>query len=61
MKLIELVRDLDALDERSTIYASQPWSDTSEAIAAYEREAVGMPAEAERLKLTYFLEVFYCS
>jgi hypothetical protein len=36
MKLIELIRNLDAPDEQSTIYASQPWSDTSEAIAAYE-------------------------
>ena len=58
MKLIELVRDLDTLDERSTIYASRPWSDTSEAIAAYELEAGGMPPEAERLNLKYFLEVF---
>jgi hypothetical protein len=58
MKLIELVRDLDALDERSTIYASQPWAETSEAIVAYEPEAGGMPAEAQPLGLKYFLEVF---
>jgi len=49
---------LDTLDERSTIYASRPWSDTSEAIAACEPEAGGMPPEAERLNLKYFLEVF---
>ena len=58
MKLIELIRNLDALDERSTIYASQPLSDTSEAIADYEPEAGGIPAEAKRLGLKYFLEVF---
>jgi hypothetical protein len=58
MKLIELVRDLDALDKRGTIYASQPWSEASEAIVAYEPEAGGMPAEAEHLQLKYFLEVF---
>jgi len=58
MKLIELVRNLDTLDRRNTIYASRPWSDTSEAIVAYEPEAGGMPLEAERLNLKYFLEVF---
>ena len=58
MKLITVVRDLDTLDERSTIYASGPWSETSEAIVAYEPEAGGMPAKAERLNLKYFLEVF---
>jgi hypothetical protein len=58
MKLIELVRDLNAVDERSAIYASQPWAETSEAIVAHEPEAGGMPAEAERLGLKYFLEVF---
>ena len=58
MKLIELIRDLDALDEQCTIYASQPWTETSEAIAAHEPEAGGTPNEAERLGLKYFLEVF---
>jgi hypothetical protein len=58
MKLIELVRDLDTLDERSTIYVSPPWSDASEAIVAYEPEAGGTPSEATRLNLEYFLEVF---
>jgi hypothetical protein len=58
MKLIQLIRNLDALDEQSTIYASQPWSDSSEAIAAYEPETRGIPAEAEELDLKYFLEVF---
>ena len=58
MKLIELVRDLAALDERSTMYASQPWSESSEAIAAYEPEEGGMPGEAEQANSKYFLEVF---
>lgn len=56
--LIELIRNLDALDEQSTICASQPWSDASEALADYEPEAGGIPAEAQRLGLKYFLEVF---
>jgi hypothetical protein len=49
MKLIELVRDLNTLDKRDTIYAFRPWSEASEAIVAYEPEAGGMPAEAEQL------------
>jgi hypothetical protein len=58
MKLIELVWDLNTLDKRSTTYASRPWSDTSEAIVAYEPDAGRMPSGAERLNLKYFLEVF---
>jgi hypothetical protein len=58
MKLIEAIRDLNALDEESTIYASQPWSENSEAIVAREQELGGLPTEAERLGLSYFLEVF---
>jgi hypothetical protein len=58
MKLIEVVRDLDALDVESTIYASQPWAENSEALVAHEPESGGLPAEAERLGLRYFLEVF---
>jgi hypothetical protein len=38
--------------------ASRPWSDTSEAIVAYEPNAGRMPSGAERLNLKYFLEVF---
>jgi hypothetical protein len=58
MKLIELIRNLDALDEQSTIYTSWPWLDASEAISAHQPDAGGIPAEAERLNLQYFLEVF---
>jgi hypothetical protein len=58
MKLIELVRDLDTLDERSIIYASSPWSEASEAIVGYEPEAGRTPSDAAPLNLEYFLEVF---
>jgi hypothetical protein len=57
MKLIELVRNLDTLDERSTIFASRPWVETSEAIVAYEPESDGMPAEAKRLGLLALMTV----
>jgi len=58
MRLIEAIRDLDSLDEESTIYAAEPWNENSEAIVAREPEAGGLPSEAERLGLKYFLEVF---
>ena len=58
MKLIEAIRDLNSLDEEGTIYASQPWGENSEAIVAHQPELGGLPPEAERLGLSYFLEVF---
>jgi hypothetical protein len=58
MRLIEAIRDLNALDEQGTIYASEPWVENSEAIVAREAESGELPAEAERLGLSYFLEVF---
>jgi hypothetical protein len=58
MKLIEAIRDLNILDEEGTIYASQPWTEDSEAIVAHEPESGGLPDEAEQLGLIYFLEVF---
>ncbi len=58
MKLIELIRDLESLDEEDTIYAAEPWNDDSEAIVAREPDAGGLPPEAERKGLKYFLEVF---
>lgn len=61
MKLIEAIRDLDSLDEESTIYAAEPWTENSEAIVAREPEVRGLLSEAERLGLKYFLEVFIAS
>jgi hypothetical protein len=58
MKLIEAIRDLDDFNPESTIYASQPWTENSETIMAHEPDSGGLPAEAERLGLRYFLEVF---
>jgi hypothetical protein len=58
MKLIEAVQDLDALDKESTIYAATPWTENSEVIVAREPDSGGLPVEAEKLDLKYFLEVF---
>ena len=58
MTLLDAVDTLDDLDEVFTIYAAEPWMKNSTAIVAQEPEAGGLPAEAEKLGLKYFLEVF---
>ncbi|MFI5015132.1 MAG: hypothetical protein ACHQAY_22585 [Hyphomicrobiales bacterium] len=58
MKLIEAVRDLASLNEASTIYASEPWTPSSDVVVAPEPKSGGLPEQAARLDLKYFLEVF---
>jgi len=58
MKLIDAVNQLNNLDQESTIYASRPWAENSLTVVAREPESGGLPLEAERLGLSYFLEVF---
>ena len=58
MTLIEAIRDLDSLDGEATIYAAEPWAENSKVIVAAEPEAGGLPTEAAKLGLKYFLEVF---
>jgi hypothetical protein len=57
MTLVQLVKDLYLVVESDTIYAAEPWTMSSEAIAAAEPEAGGMAVEINDLQLTYFLEV----
>ena len=58
MNLSDVLRDLEAFDADGTIYAAKPWTENSEAIVAREPEAGGLPVEAKRLGLDYFLETF---
>jgi hypothetical protein len=58
MKLIDAISQLNSFDQESTIYASRPWAENSTAIVAREPESGNLPLEAERLGLSYFLEVF---
>ena len=58
MILREAVESLDSLDENNTIYAVKPWTGDSEVIVAPEPETGVVPAEAARLNMKYFLEVF---
>lgn len=58
MTLLEAILGVDSLDDGSTIYAAEPWTDHSEVVIASEPESGGRPAEAQGLGLKYFLEVF---
>ena len=57
MTLLDAIDILHDLDEDFTIYAAEPWMKNSTAIVAQEPEAGGLPTEAEKLGLKYFLEV----
>jgi hypothetical protein len=58
MNLLEAIRDLDSLDEGSTIWAAEPWTEDSEVVVEPEPDSGVPPPEARGLGLKYFLEVF---
>jgi hypothetical protein len=58
MTLIEVIRNLESFDNEGIICARKPWAENSEAIVVVEPEARRLPAEAEKLGLAYFLDVF---
>jgi hypothetical protein len=55
--LRSLLGELESLDNELTIYAREPWTLDSAAIAALEPADGGLPVEAENRGLSYFLEV----
>jgi hypothetical protein len=57
MNLAEAVERLKEFEGDDTIYASAPWTEESAAIVASEPESGGLPAEASKAGLKYFLEV----
>lgn len=57
-RLGDLIDNLSELDQDATIYAEAPWTSESTAILAYEPESGGVPLEASKLGLEYFLEIF---
>lgn len=57
MTLADIVTRLSEFDHTYTIYAAEPWTPTSLAIIDYEPDEGGLPAEALRLGLSYFLEI----
>jgi hypothetical protein len=58
LTLLEAVRDLASLDDTSTIYAAEPFTENSEVLVAAEQQSRTLPKEVEERGLKYFLEVF---
>ena len=56
--VIDVVRDLDSFDSEAIICAKQPWAEDSQAMVIIDPQARRIPAEAESVGMTYFLEVF---
>jgi hypothetical protein len=57
MRLGDVIGGLYGLGREDTIYASEPWTEQSEAMVAREPDAGGLPAEASDAGMKYFLEV----
>lgn len=57
MTLADVSARLDEFDRTYTIYAAEPWTPASTAVVAYEPDEGGLPAEAQRWGLSYFLEI----
>jgi hypothetical protein len=55
--LADVVERLIEFDSNGTIYASEPWTECSEAIVAREPEEGRLPAAAADAGMKYFLEV----
>ena len=58
MTLLDVIRDLDSFDNEGIICATKPWTENSQAIVVVEPQARRIPAEAEKLGMDYFLDVF---
>ena len=59
--LADVVERLIEFDNNDTIYASEPWTERSEAIVAREPAGSGLPPEAAAAGMKYFLEVSIAS
>jgi hypothetical protein len=57
MTLLDVTKSLSSLDDSFTIYALEPWTVDSLAVAALEPEGGGIPTVAELEGMSYFLEV----
>src|SRR5262245_39501929 len=57
LRLMDVVKNLDAFDEELTIYAVRPWTAESEAIVARESDTGNPPPEANSRHAAYFIEI----
>src|SRR5438874_2936563 len=58
MELLDVIRDLDSFEQEAIICAGKPWTENSPAIVVAEGRPRGIPTEARRLGMDYFLEIF---
>lgn len=57
MKLIDAVANLKNFSEEETIYAQTPWVPGSEVIIEREPDSGGVPDNAKKTGMVYFLEI----
>jgi len=57
-KLIDIIGSLASFDDELTIYATEPWTENSNALVALEPEEGGLPPEVANADMKYFLEIF---
>ncbi len=53
----DVIGKLSEFDSEDTIYASEPWTEQSEAMVAHEPDAGDLPPEVSDAGMKYFLEV----
>lgn len=53
----DVIDRLSEFDSEDTIYASEPWTERSDAMVAREPEAGGLPPNVSDASMKYFLEV----
>ncbi len=58
MRLVAIISRLNELDEDLTIYARKPWTCDSDSLVAHEPREGGLPQDALRAEMSYFIEVF---
>lgn len=56
-RLGDVIDRLSEFDSEDTIYASEPWTEQSEAMVAREPDAGGLPLEVSGAGMKYFLEI----
>lgn len=57
MRLGDMLDRLSEFDSEDTVYASEPWTEDSDAMVAREPDQGGAPPEASGAGMKYFLEV----
>jgi hypothetical protein len=57
LRLGDVIDRLSEFDSEDTIYASEPWTENSEAVVAREPDEGGLPSDALHAGTKYFLEV----